>query len=514
MLRFSVLKTNYRSAVVCCLLLALCSLLLAPIQSKSQVKYEMEAQAIGTTNGVVPFWMRSNQYGSIPITGASTSFLGRAVKEYNFKSDSLNHRKLWDWGMGFEARINSNVKNNEFILTEGYLKGKLGPFEIKAGRSKETMGLTGDSSLTSGSFAISGNALGIPKIDISIPKYFKLPILSGVISLKGSFSHGWIGTTPTNDTINKVPMLDNFATTYFHQKSLYGKIGKPSWRINLLGGINHQVFWSNEAKLYGKGYSLTPFGTFMHVVTGRPYGNEVIPRSKIGNQLGSIDGSFELRLNKLILVGYRQNIYDVGALFRLANLRDGLNGLSIRNLSNTKSNLTWNTIVFEVLNTTNQAGETWSKLTNSGDEDYYNNYFYLQGWSYSESSLGTPFITLKRDAREGLTTDPNDRFVNNRVTVFHLGTEISLNQWRLKAKLSTSKNKGTFATSEGGRSRGSERFPPRYGVFSAKHQTSAYTKAVRQLKNGMSFMVVVAIDRGGLLYDSYGMLLGLSKSFY
>ena len=34
--------------------------------------------------------------------------------------------------------------------------------------------------------------------------------------------------------------------TYLHQKSLYGRFGKPEWKWKLYGGFNHQVFWGNE----------------------------------------------------------------------------------------------------------------------------------------------------------------------------------------------------------------------------------------------------------------------------
>ena len=29
--------------------------------------------------------------------------------------------------------------------------------------------------------------------------------------------------------------------TYLHQKSLYGRFGKPEWKLKLYGGFNHQV---------------------------------------------------------------------------------------------------------------------------------------------------------------------------------------------------------------------------------------------------------------------------------
>jgi len=46
---------------------------------------------------------------------------------------------------------------SNFTLIEGYGKLRISVFEIRAGRTKEIIGLC-DTSLSSGSFSISGNA--------------------------------------------------------------------------------------------------------------------------------------------------------------------------------------------------------------------------------------------------------------------------------------------------------------------------------------------------------------------
>src|SRR5690606_12944129 len=91
--------------------------------------------------------------------------------------------KTFDWGTRIEARGNA-AKDASAVLLEAYGKIRLGKFQLKAGRSKDIVGLTGDSVLTSGNFAVSGNSLGIPKIEISIPDYYTLPIFDDLISFK------------------------------------------------------------------------------------------------------------------------------------------------------------------------------------------------------------------------------------------------------------------------------------------------------------------------------------------
>ena len=57
--------------------------------------------------------------------------------------------------------------------------------------------------------------------------------------------------------------------TYLHQKSLYGRFGKPDWKWKLYGGFNHQVFWGSEKKYYGSNYTLSPLEAYLYIITGK-----------------------------------------------------------------------------------------------------------------------------------------------------------------------------------------------------------------------------------------------------
>lgn len=475
---------------------------------------EVELQAIGTSNHAVPFWFRANQGGSIPNSGYSSSFIGKFGKNYT------KEKKKMDWMFAFEGRSNAS-KNPKLLLIEAFAAVKKGAFQIKAGRAKDQTGLLGDSSLSSGSFAISGNALGIPKLEISIPDYTPLPFLGNFISIKGNFAHGWIGTISVSDTIGAyhgttipIPSKSSKAKTFLHQKSLYLKLGYPSWRLKLMGGFSHQVFWGDERKVYGPNFSLSSLETFFYVATGKTYGNSNdIPNSKIGNQLGSIDGGVSYDFDALNVTMFRQNFYDVGALSRLANIRDGLTGLAITNTKEIKRDIFLKRLVVEFFYSKNQAGEVWSKATNSGDEDYYNNYYYPQGWSYRGLNLGNPLITRKDDAKEGQASDPHNEFINNRVKALHFGLEASIKTYDVRYKFTYSRNYGTFSTSTTGRSTGSERFPPIYGIFTPVSQLSNYLEISRTFKGGITAGTAIALDNGRLLSNSHGAILKLSKSF-
>ena len=471
-----------------------------------KIQTEAELQATGTTGDVVPFWMRSNQYGSVPLEGVSGSLILRAYKPYSqyLQTDSnSNRKKLVDWGMGFEGRGNAGNKSN-LTLIEAYAKLRVGIFQLKAGRSKDVMGLNGDTSLSSGNFTMSGNALGIPKLEISIPNYYTIPVFQGLFSIKGNFAHGLLGK-----------IKGSTESSYLHQKSLYMRIGKPDWKLKLYGGFNHQTFWGNEKDLYGADFDLSKFETLYYVFLGKTYKGKGVGRSKIGNQIGSLDLGAEYNFEKFTIMIYRQNFYDVGALAKLANIADGLNGVSIENNDkNTKiSGFKWKKVLFEFFYSKDQAGYPWSKKTKSGDEDYYNNAFYRNGWSYFGPGIGNPLITPASDAREGQASKKADYFINNRVVAVHLGFEGEIDTWTFATKITHSWNYGTFGTSIYGNTTGNNSSPSSNNIFIPVQQFSVYLEGLKALKNNYRIGFATALDQGKLLNNSFGASLRLIKGF-
>lgn len=468
----------------------------------------IETQGILTSKNTVPFWMRSNQFGSVPLPGASGSLVATIRKEYDSSSD-----KLVDWGAGGEVRGDLG-SGSRLTLIEGYGKLRVSIFELKAGRMKEIMGLV-DTTLSSGAFAVSGNALGIPKVDLSIPNFFRLPFFGGLLSFKGNAAHGWLGQQPV------IPSkLVKEANTYFHQLSFYGRLGKPDWKLQLLAGFNHEVYWGNEQSIYGKNWGLSVPKTFEYVVIGKTWKG-----SKVGNHLGSIDLGLQYDFGQVRLLAYRQNFYDEGALAKLANIVDGLNGISLVNKDDeeepdyypvqrhdTYHVFHWHKIVVELFYSKNQAGYPWSKRTRSGDENYYNNNTYPLGWSYKGMGLGNPFVTPYTTTRKTLPNDTTDFFNNNRVIALYAGMEGSFLDYRFTAKGSYSMNYGTYGTSPWGHSTGNRFYPPKYGLFPKVNQFSAYLSVERDLDPRWTIGCVTSIDYGKLFYNSGGIIFKLRRN--
>lgn len=472
------------------------------------INYQLEGQAIATSSDRAPFWFKARQGGSVPLDGLSGSLIANIHKDYD-----TTRNRLIDWGFGFEGRANGGQKGSDFILVQGNAKVKLAMFEIRAGRWRQQVGFV-DTLLSSGAFSISGNALGIPQVQLSIPEFYPIPFTNGWFSIKGSLSHGWLGRQPIQSSLAHVPEVQ----TLFHHKSLYGRIGRENSRIILYGGFNHQTFWGNENKIFGPTFALTTWQSYQSVLYGRNWAG-----SKVGNHLGSIDLSlgFNIKNSKILL--YRQFFYEIGALAHWGNIIDGLNGISVKNRkTDSGKGFRWEKAILEVLYSKNQAGKLSSPPTPSGYENYYNHYLYANGWLYEGKGLGNPLFTPKHEAREGQKQIESNYFINNRIFALHGALTAYLYNWFLTGRLTYSKNYGLYPT-------GKEpyrtpyfqiNYPSPDNYFNPVDQFSAFLSAERKLKQVNKSKIApywgaqIAFDAGKLLDSSIGMAVKYGIRFF
>lgn len=453
----------------------------------------------------LPFWFRTNQYGSVPLNGTSGSAIASIQKNYKV----ADKKNLLDWGLGIEGRVNIGNKS-QFILTEGYIKGRLSIFQLKAGRSKEIIGLI-DTCLSAGAFSVSGNALGIPKVQLAIPEYWSLPLTNQLLAIKGTFAHGWLGEEKLLS--NPYTGVDSI-NSYYHELSVYGRFGKPSWKFKLYGGFNHFAMWGNEQKMYGKSkFDLNNLQTLYYIVTGQPYHKGPTGTSKVGNHLGSIDQALEYDFGKTGIYFYHQFFYDVGGLIHGNNIKDGLFGISYTNKNWKIKKWGWKKILVEYWGSKSQGGEPDAPITPSGDEDYYNNYLYYHAWSYKNENIGNNFLTNRLHARKDLPNRETEYVVNSRVILWHAALQVFAYGWDVTGKFSFSKNYGTYGSSPWGNSTGTIRTPGPPPYFSQVSQFSGLISAEKSFKNGYAFNLALAADRGKLLYNSIGGMIGISKTW-
>ncbi len=373
------------------ILVSLFTSLVTPVDTS--IHTTVEAQAIVSDAGVTPFWMRSLQYGSVPMENP-----GLILRAWNGKGYNL--RKKYDWKYEVEA-TGWTGKQNDFWLTQAYVSGRRGKWELWAGRRKEVYGL-GDTTMTGGFYAWSGNAVPMPKIQLGTRDY--LNFAKGWLGVHMTFSHGWFD--------NQGPTIN----AYLHQKTLYGRIGKPSSKINLFGGLNHNVSWGGKAKVTnGSEFDYYPsnLSTYFYVVTVLK-NRTILPTdtqssfddlgNQFGNHLGSIDLAIKFQTKDVETLIYRQSMYESGRIASLALINDGLSGISFK----LKKELLLNKFGIEYLYTANQGNYTSGIAqffglfdTHKIELESYMNNGGRGSWNYWNKSLGTPIFVSDRESIQG-----------------------------------------------------------------------------------------------------------------
>ena len=479
---------------------------------RQPTQYSAEVGTYLSSSTETPFWLRSNQYGIVPNRSPVLTFRGGIYGDYDTARHSRGRWRnaVYDFAYGVNVVVNANQNrlpyDRSVLLPEAYVKVRRGIFEAYIGRQREKFGLA-DSTLSTGSYAWSGNAMPIPKIQISIPVFTPIGFTKGWLAVQGTYAHGFLSASG---------FVEN---TMLHQKSLYLRLGREKDLVRLYAGFNHQVVWGGHTdKLKGTG--LVPADgrlpstllDYYYVVVGDRFSrtdSSAYTRfeitNRVGNHLGSIDLAAEIDLVRHTLYLYRQNIYEDGSLFYLINITDGLNGIRIRR-NDPKAIV--RDILFEFLNTTSQGGPEFiiGNPYKQGKDDYFNHQQFRDGWAYRQHTIGTPFIPPALGPQDQY---PNGTFTaNNRVYVFHTGLAGSLPiRWlalegplAYQIKLSYSRNLGTYNTP----------FP------SARNQFSAYASVIAPLTilGGLQFTASLAADAGSLYQNSVGTYISIRKQWH
>ena len=453
-----------------------------------------------------PFWLQTNQYGTVPRSGSALTVRGGGAKIwYLGQRDSISEWRRQHtasgvsprWQTELGAEVVANLGNiPQLLLPQVYGAIRYGNWELFAGRRKQWFGLA-DSTLGTGSYVWSGNALPIPRIQFGLTRFTTVPLTNGWFSVLGTYSDGWFE--------NSRPVTSELK---LHQKQLYGRLGKPGGKLKLYAGFNHQVQWGGKSP-YETVNGQMPKGlkNYISVIFGRRkvYGPALNfdSTNRVGNHLGTIDLAFEVDGQNANWFFYRQNIYEDGSLYYLTSIADGLNGVRIRRKNVNEDNvLSVREVVFEGLYTKSQGGPSFiiDQDKKRGKDNYFNNAQVRDGWSYYDRTIGTPFIP---PTSETMWKYPNyaDSFTsNNRVWVLHLGLQGELLrriQWM--SKLSYSSNIGVYDLP----------FPGTVFQFSGQFALQARTAWL----GGMTIKGSLASDYGALYPNATGVMFSLKKEF-
>ena len=468
-------------------------------QKPRKANYSVELGGFYSINNKIPFWLRSNQFGALPNTDNTVLFR----QHIQSKKDTSKANFKCEYGFDMALFVGSQAK---IVIPEAYYKLYYKKFALTAGRKRQVHGFV-DSTLSSGSITWSGNSLPLPEIQLSLPEYTK--VLFPFLSFKGHFSHAWFG----NQTSVK--------GYYLHQKSLYGRIGRPNSKIKLYGGVLHHAQWGGIPKYgipdwdtrYVNGKFPTGWYVYRNILL--PFSNPsndslVNPNTspydyenRYGNHLGQIDMGGELTLKKARMLFYKQIIFETGQTFSsLTNIDDGLYGISITSL-NPESKV--NKLVLEFVHTTNQGLYRSGLLRLIGFEGkhygrnqnfYFNHGQYYEGWSYNGLTIGSPFLIPNPDIRyENKDNGLIQLYANNNnIKAGYVGMTNKLNTIRLESRLSFSRNFGTGNN------------PLTADQFSIATKAAIPAPKLKGIVN-----VGVGIEHGDLIYDNYGAFVSFKK---
>ncbi|MCE7058868.1 capsule assembly Wzi family protein [Dyadobacter sp. CY343] len=477
----------------------------APSFAQKKLVSGLEAKAevggLVSSNEDTPFWLRTNQFGIIPTESPAVILSAGVRKRYVFFDSLNNERRKFDWNASVNPVLTYNKTNSaKVLLPEAYASVRFKNVELYAGRRMELMGL-GDSTLTSGFYSGSGNALPIPKIQIGTIGFTPLRFTKNFVAIHAAFSHGWFGTN----------YLDGVR---LHQKFIYIRLGKPKSATKYYFGLNHNVLWAGEGDYLRENPTLAINGKlpsswklFPNVLLAytpknwyekNGYGG--FDSYRLGNHLGSYDFGFETRIRGHKLFVYHQHPFEDVSSMIFLNLPDGLYGVNLKPAStNNTTGLRVTHLTLEFLTTKDQSGPTFyipgSKF--QGADNYFNHSQYIQGWSYQGSAIGTPFIAPAADMDQSKLKNPRF-YPNTRVNVWYAGALGKLGKsWEFGLRGSFSRNFGMPGA----------RFNP------VRSQLSLMASSQYQLPKLQKTSIILRLggDQGQVFTGNFGGYLGISK---
>ena len=419
-----------------------------------------------------PFWLTSNTNGDIstsPFSGNLTVGLYKTA----------SHPERW-WDFDGAVQITARTQHPASVigyLNQFYAHVRLYIFDITLG-IQPLIYETQDTALTMGSLLFSGNSQPIPHITVGIDRYEPFPGCYGYFEIKGGITHGWF--------VDNVYMKGSYLHHKFAGIRLGGRLP-----VNISYEFHHAAQWGGVSPVFGDiGSDWTAFKrVFMAQAGGTMYNDQMNAQ---GNHVGSQQLMLTVKGNQWEVHAYWQNFFEDNFAFigNGQNMTDGLWGVCM------KQNR-WpfiQGVTYEFLNTTGQSGPWHDRdgLCFAGNDKYYQNFVFQNGWNYFYRSLGTPFITSPV-----YNTDGTIHTLNSRVRVHHIGVRGDIYGFQYRFKASYARNYGNDPTTR-------EVLSTNTALLLEVH------KRVKQAWN-LEFGVRLAADIGDQFGNSFGAQITICK---
>ena len=408
------------------------AILKAQSQKQDSILIKANAGFLNSSKDFAPFYLVNNQFGEVD---EDDSFFLRGEAYY---AHQINDS--WRFSSGLVLR-------NE-IFSSLFSSLSFKDWEFSVGRVRKTYGGL-DSGLSTGSLALSQNALPLPMLELSLNEYKAVPFTKGYLKVKGSISQRWM----EEDRYISRALL--------HGKTLYAMVDLDKIAgLQVASGIVHFAQYGGVSPQGERQPS--DFTDYVRVFMGRgihnPDGTSAGEGNAIGNHLGLTEFIIKKKIkDHTLTLNYQKPFEDAGSI-QFISFKDFLIGLEWE----LPKNESWlNKVYIEAVRTKWQSGrglpdptediETVQDNRNNefGErDDIYNNYLYRSGWTYNDQVIGNPLILTYRRTLEFLNPYPDYgvAIANNRISALHLGFEGSFSKKiEFKGLVTFSENFGTYA---------------------------------------------------------------------
>lgn len=383
------------------------------------ITYGASVHALASSGDYAPFWFHSNRYGAVSSQPHSGQLTLSVSKELT------RPRRWYDYSFGVEAIGQIDTKASSFFFQQLYAHVRLYVIDVTVGIKPETWG-NQDKILSSGGFLFSQNARPMPRVTVGINNYIPVPFTYGYLELKGAVTHGWF---TDNVYVNN---------SFLHHKFIGFRLG-GMLPVTINYEFHHAAQWGGVSPVYGElGSSLKDLVTVFVAGSGGTMRNDQI--NAYGNHLGSQNLGLDVKIADWTVSTYWQNIFEDGPikpLWNAMNVSDGVWGISVK-----QTKLPYiSGLLYEFINTTDQSGPFHDKdgLVFGGNDSYFFNSIYANGWNYFYRTLGTPFITSPIFNSDGAISTRN-----NRAMAHHIGIRGDIFGYRYRTLVSYAKNYGRY----------------------------------------------------------------------
>ena len=387
------------------------------------LRYLFGLSGVASYGKYTPFWLQSTVNGDV----SSHPFSGNLTA--GIYTEAVHPERWWDYDFGVQLTGRCPGMNGPATgyFNQLYAHVRLFVFDITAG-IKPMIYETQDTALTMGSMVFSGNSQPLPHVTVGIDRYVSFPGCYGYFELKGGLTHAW--------------MADNvyMQGSYLHHKWIAFRFG-GRLPVNISYEFHHAAQWGGHNDEFGDVGN--DWNSFVNVLLARGGGAvQVDQQNAQGNHVGSQQLMVTGKGNGWSICAYWQNFFEdnFAVIGAGKNIADGLWGISM------KQNR-WpfiQGVTYEFLNTTDQSGPWHDRdgLCYAGDDAYYQNFVFQNGWNYFYRSMGTPFITSPIYNEDGTI-----HTLNSRVRVHHLGVRGDIYGFMYRIKASYARNYGNDNTS-------------------------------------------------------------------